>query len=439
MTDITQKISDLYRTDSARIIAVLTRVFGLHNYALVEDVLQEAFGKALINWKTHCIPDNPSSWILKTAKNAAIDTIRAQKTRTKFAPDITQLLESEWSLNNTIEHEFSEQNINDDELSMLFVCCHQDISPENRIPFILQTLCGFSINAISRALIIPESTVKKRLLRTKEKLKHCTLQLPERTQRLKALSSIHTVIYLLFNEGFYSSRRDKAVNLEFCMEAIRLVGLLVNNESLVIPESIALLALMNFNLSRNKARFKCINSPSLEDATLKTQISPENQPPVPINLQDRTLWDKQKIKKGNHLLTLIEQAKSIHKGRFFWEAKIAQIHSNASCFETTDWRTIVNYYDQLYSVTGSPLASVNRAIAVAYSGEPRSAVDALLKLEKTPTFKSSHIPSAALAHSYAMLGERNLALEYESKSKALGGTPIEQQNLREQLERLLNC
>jgi RNA polymerase sigma-70 factor (ECF subfamily) len=438
MSEINETLAKLYRTDSASIIAVLTRLFGMHNYALVEDVLQEAFGKALVNWQSHSIPDNPSGWILTAAKNAAIDTIRTQKTRTKFAPDITELLESEWSVNSTIEHEFGQQNIKDDELRMLFVCCRDEISAENRIPFILQTLCGFSILAISRALLIPETTVKKRLLRTKEKLKHCSLEIPEKEQRLKALNSIHTIIYLLFNEGFYSSGKNAVTNIDFCSEAIRLIELLVSDPSLVIPDSLALLALMNFNLSRNAARL--VNQPTLstKERTSTGNEQSINDAPIPIDRQNRALWDQSKINKGNHYLSLVEHLKSNRLGRYYWEAKIAQLHCNSDSFENTNWARIVELYENLYEVTLSPMVSLNKAIAVAYAGNPTVAINDVLGLEKQKIFKSSHIPSATLAHLYAMLGKREMAFEFAEKSKSLGGTPIEQRILLEQLERLLD-
>ena len=166
--DVSKVIEKLYRDESRKLLAVLARIFGTHNFQLAEDTLQEAFAKAFEDWHRNGIPKSPAAWIMQAAKNGAIDKIRSNKTKTKFAADLEFHLESEWSLRSVVESEFTPTQIKDDQLKLIFVASDAAISPENRLPFILRYLCGMKVKAVANALIIPEATVKKRLLRTKK-------------------------------------------------------------------------------------------------------------------------------------------------------------------------------------------------------------------------------------------------------------------------------
>ena len=161
MNEVELAITHVYKTDSAKILAVLTRLFGFDNFSMAEDVMQDAFSKALSDWQKKGIPENPSAWIIQTAKNRAIDNIRSNKAKIKLSNDLAHSLNSEWSLGYIVEQEFTEHKIKDDQLRMIFVCCHEQIKPANRIPFILKTLCGFSIPAISRGFADSRSDCKK--------------------------------------------------------------------------------------------------------------------------------------------------------------------------------------------------------------------------------------------------------------------------------------
>lgn len=419
MGNIENSIAQIYKTDSARILAVLTRVFGTHNFDLAEDVLHDAFNKALIHWQKNSIPENPSAWIIQAAKNQAIDSIRANKTKTKFANDITQLLESEWSLGSTIEEEFKEPNIKDDQLRMIFMCCHENIKPDNRIPFILKTLCGFSIPAIARALLIPETTVKKRLLRTKEKLKHYPFELPPPEQLMLALDTVHTILYLLFNEGFHSSDKKKPINLIFCQEAIGLVNLLMNESELANQDTLALFALMHFNIAR------------VDSKVDKDGFN------IPLDLQERSLWKQEYINTANFFLNLAYSASAGSSGRFFIEANIAKEHCLAASFSKTNWDIILGHYDALIKIIDSPVVRLNRAIAIGYTGQFMCAIEQVESLKDHKLLKNSHMPWAILAHLNAMAGNAEIAYEKANKSKNLGGTPNEHRLMMQQIERLL--
>lgn len=412
-------IAQLYKSESASLLAVLTRIFGAHNYDLAEDVLHDAFAKALNTWQDNGIPDSPPSWIMAAAKNKAIDAIRANKNKIKFAEDITLLLESEWSVQITVDDEFSEQNIKDDLLRMIFTCCHQSIKPENRIPFILRTLCGFSIPAIARALLIPDATVKKRLLRTKDKLKNIKFELPPTEQLANTMDSVHTVLYLLFNEGFHSSAGKQAIELSLCQESIALVNMLVQEPKVANQETLALFALMHFHIARVNSR--------VDTAGFN----------IPLDLQDRSLWQYEYIKTACYFLNLSKALSSGTSNRFFIEASIAKEHCIAETFEDTNWPAIVELYATLADLTKSPVAGISMAIARGYSGQVSEAIEQATELQTDDVFKHSHIANAALAHLYAMAGNRTVAYEKADKAKQLGGTPHEHQLMMQQLVRLL--
>ena len=360
MKTVEDAIAEVYKQESAKILAVLTRLFGTDNFSLAEDVLQDAYSKALVDWQEKGIPDNPPAWIITTAKNLAIDNLRSNKAKIKLSNDLAYFLESEWSINNTIEQEFSEHKIKDDQLRMIFMCCREEIKPANRIPFILKNLCGFSISAISRSLLIPEATVKKRLLRTKKQMTDHPFEFPEDDKILQTMDSVHTVLYLLFNEGFHSSHKEKSVQLIFCQEAIGLVGLLIDEPKIVNQDTLALFALMHFHIAR-----------------VDSKTDPEGHP-IPIDLQDRSLWRKEYIITANFFLQQASQSSLATSGRFYVEALIAKEHCEAKDFKDTDWGKISTYYEKLLLSTDTPVTRLNQAIAIGYAGNLKNAI---LKVE----------------------------------------------------------
>ena len=411
-------IAKLYKTESAKILAVLTRIFGSHNLEMAEDVLQDAFAKALTQWQDGKLPDKPAAWIIRTAKNQAIDRIRANKTKLKFADDLALHLQSEWSLAYTVDQEFHGPNIKDDQLRMIFMCCHESISPENRIPFILKSLCGFSVPAISRALLVPEASINKRLFRTRKKLKNIHFRFPAPDKLLQAMDSVHTILYLLFNEGFHSSSNTRAINLEFCQEAIGLLDLLIDEPRVVNQGTLSLMALMHFHIARVDSR-----------------VDNEGHT-IPLNQQDRSLWNAAFINTADRFLAMAELAAKDVSGRFFIEAKIAREHCHAQSFAQTNWHKIESLYQRLVAITQSPMASLNHAIAIAYTGEIQNAIKLAESLLAHKLLKNSHLPSAALAHLNAMAGNKNLAFEFADKTIKLGGTQHEHRLMMQQLTRL---
>jgi RNA polymerase sigma-70 factor (ECF subfamily) len=419
MTEAEAAVERLYREQSSRILAVLVRLFGTRQLELAEDVLQEAFRKALVSWREGGVPDNPAGWIMAAAKNQAVDAIRGQRTQRKFSQDLAHHLESGWTLSYTVDQEFEEPRIKDHQLRMIFMCASAELPPENRIPLMLRALCGFSIPAICRALFLPEATIKKRLLRTRERLAGHTFEFPAAAELPHAMDTVHTVIYLLFNEGFRSSGDDAPMNRELCLEAAHLASLLVDEPRVVNRDTLGLYALMHFHLARAESR---------SDAAGEE---------VPIDRQDRGRWDPGPIALARGFLSLVSMAPPGASGRFVIEAKIAEQHCLAPTFAATDWKTIVALYDQLVEATGSPVAALHRAVAVGYAGDAALAIDSVQRLRETDILRRSHLPPAVLAHLSAMRGDEESARRYAEESRRLGGTAREQRLLLDQVERLL--
>ncbi len=420
MFNAAETIDALYKEQASRLLAVLVRIFGSRNFDLAEDVLQEAFRKALVTWNEQGIPENPAAWLMTAARNQAIDVIRTQRNQKKFADDLAKHLESDWTLPYAVAQEFDETKIKDDQLRMIFMCTSADITPENRIPLILRSLCGLSVPAIARALFLSEATVKKRLLRTRERLVGHAFVFPPVDVLPQSMDSVHTVLYLLFNEGFHRSDGLAAMDLSLCLEAIHLVNVLAAEPRVANADTLGLLALMHFHLAR---------------AATRVDAQGFN---VPIDLQDRSRWDRERIGIGFDLVRLFPTLPVGASGRYVLEAMIAALHCQAAAFAQTDWPAIVVLYDQLVKLTGSPIAGLNRAVAIAYAGDVPQAIENVLALRQHEVVKGSHLPSAILAHLHAKLGDEQQARRYAEESTRLGGTPHEQRIMLAQVERLLS-
>ena len=246
-------IESLFRRESGRLISVLTRILGPQNLQLAEDVMQESFMAALREWDRDGLPANPSGWLFTTARNRAIDAIRRERTRRTFAADLAIYLDSEWTVAQTVHDAFGENWIKDDQLRMIFMCCHPTLPVDSRVTLILKTLCGLSVPAVARALLTTESTINKRLYRTRQALRDVRFELPPESERPAALDTVHTVLYLLFNEG-YLATGDEPIRRELCRDAMLLAQLPVDESSLANSQTVALLALMCFTAARFDSR-----------------------------------------------------------------------------------------------------------------------------------------------------------------------------------------
>ncbi|WP_025819317.1 RNA polymerase sigma factor [Shewanella marina] len=417
--DIEHALQQLYISHSPQLLAVLTRIFGAHQLQIAEDVLHDTYAQALTHWQQQGMPKQPQAWLTKAAKNRAIDIIRANRTQLKYATDLQQLLTSEWALTAQVQFEFEADNIKDDQLRMMFMCCHPDIKSANRLPFVLNVLCGMSTGAIADALFIEQSTVKKRLLRTKQQLREHHFCIPDEQQIPAALASVHTILYLLFNEGFYGKSADKDSNRQRCQEAIGLLKLLVDDSRFYHRDSLALFALMHFLIARIDAKTDQLGNI------------------IPLDLQDRRCWQQQYLNTGYFFMSQAKKMADRGSSRFYYEAQIAEIHSQAESFADTDWPKIVTCYQHLFKLTQSPIIRLNQAIAMAYAGDELAALLVVEQAAEHKLLRQSYMPLATQAHIQAKLGHKQQAYLLAEQAQKQGGTAIEHQQMMSQIERLL--
>src|SRR5712692_4569031 len=337
----------LFRREAGRMVAALTRVFGVHNLALSEDVVQDAFCRALEVWKFRGVPENPSAWLMATAKNRALDVLRRRRTAQTCAPELGRLLQSEWTLAPVVEELFAAGAIKDDLLRMMFSCCHPRLPEEAQVALVLHILCGFSVSEIASAFVSTHAAIEKRITRAKKVLATSKrlFDITAAADFSARLPAVHRALYLLFNEGYHGASAETAVRGELCREAMRLTAVLLEHPLGRTPATYALAALMSLDAARLPARVDASgNLNALFD-------------------QDRSQWDQELIAEGLKLLELSVTESELTE--YHIEAAIASIHARASRTEDTDWAGIVALYDTLMTIHPSPVVALNRAIAVA--------------------------------------------------------------------------
>src|SRR3974390_580168 len=235
----------LFRREAGRMAAALTRIFGIQNLALAEDVVQDAFCRALEVWKFRGVPENPSAWLMATAKNRALDVLRRQRTARTFAPELGRLLESEWTLAPVVEELFAPTAIKDDLLRMMFSCCHPRLAEDAQVALILNILCGFSVDEIASAFVSSHGAIEKMIQRSKKVLAGSKrlFDVAAPAGFSTRLPAVHRALYLLFNEGYHGASSETAVRAELCHEAMRLAALLLDHSLGATPATYALAAL----------------------------------------------------------------------------------------------------------------------------------------------------------------------------------------------------
>jgi RNA polymerase sigma factor (sigma-70 family) len=365
----------LFRREAGRMVAALTRIFGLHNLALAEDVVQDAFCRALEVWKLRGIPENPSAWLMKTAKNRALDILRRERTARTFAADLGRLLQTEWTLANTVEEIFDATGIRDDQLRMVFSCCDRRLSQAAQVMLVLALVGGFGIGEIANAFVSSRASVEKRLTRAKKSLAESgpLFDIADTADFKARLPAVQRALYLIFSEGYHGASPHAVVRTELCREAIRLTRLLAQHPLGATASTRALCALMYLDGARLPARLDARGDlNSLFD-------------------QDRSRWDRNMIEEGRAWLE--RSATGSQVSRYHVEAAIASVHAGASRFEETDWATIVSLYDTLMTIAPSPIVALNRAIAIAQvAGADRGleAIDAIDQRDRLAAYPFYH-------------------------------------------------
>ena len=336
-------VDAVYSSDWGRIVATLIRQFG--DFDVAEECAQEAFAAAVDQWRRDGVPEIPRAWIIQTAKHKAIDRIRRQN---RFQEKI----ESYAELIPTVEEpKYDSEEIPDDRLRLIFTCCHPALAPEAQVALTLRTLGGLETDEIARAFLVPTATMAQRLVRAKRKIRDARIpyNIPDTQDMPERLDAVLTVIYLVFNEGYASTRGEPLVRTDLCTEAIRLARVVKMLLSPPSAEATALVALMLLHDSRRDARVD------------------EYGDLVTLEEQDRSRWNVPQITEA---LPLVAAALSQAAGPFTLQAAIAAEHCRAARAEDTDWPRIVRLYDLLQIVQPSPIVSLNRAVAIAMAKGP---------------------------------------------------------------------
>jgi RNA polymerase sigma-70 factor (ECF subfamily) len=387
-------------------VAILTRIFGFEHLSLAEDVVQEALGRALQTWPFYGVPNNPSAWLMRAARNLALDVVRREKVFREKQADIIHVMERpSLAPDATI---FTEHEITDDRLRMMFVCCHPIIPPEAQIALALNTLCGFSIPEISRAFLTTEAAIAKRLTRAKQKIREgrIVFEIPAGEELTRRLDVVLEALYLLFNEGYKASSGDKLVREDICSEAIRLAGLLAEHAIGNYPKTHALLALMLLNAGR---------IPSRVDG---------NGNLLRLDEQNRGLWDQSMIARG--MFHLAQSAEGAQITRYHLEAGISACHCAAPDFDSTDWGQILALYDRLVAFDASPIIALNRAVAVANVHGPSAGIQAVEFIRNRAQLDSYYLLYAVLGDFEARLANFSAAAGYFRQALELAQLKSEQ-------------
>jgi RNA polymerase sigma factor (sigma-70 family) len=391
---------------------MLARRVGVRHIELVEDAVQSTLLAALTAWTEQSLPDDPGAWLYKVAYHRLIQDLRQKSGRLK----ILERAAGDFSdgAGHPEKHFFPDE-IRDDMLRMLFVCCDEDIPWESQLVLALKTLCGFSTAEIALRLFTSEANVHKRLGRARDRLRQAPLDVetPQLEKLRSRLPSVHGVLYLLFNEGYLSAHAEKAIRRELCDEAVRLAALLAEHPVGAVPESFALLALMHLHVARLGSRVDGMGGLLL------------------LEEQDRSLWDREQIRLG--LEWLARSAGGDVFSRFHAEAGIAAEHCLAPTFPQTRWKEIADLYAMLERITPSPLHTLNKAVAVAEWQGPEAGLAVLDGLAPPAWVSGSYLWDAVLGDLHRRAGHSEIARQH--RERALGSAPTDA--VRELLRRRL--
>ena len=381
--DVTQLVDHLFRREAGKIVATLTRTFGFQNLHLAEDVVQDALLKAMHTWPFDGVPENPSAWLMRVAKNGALDLVRREQDFRSKEEAIAALLEQRSSAAD--EPSFADE-IRDDQLRMIFACCHPALPRDAQVALTLKTLCGFGEEEIAAAFLSSTAAIAKRLVRARQKIRESAIALtiPAGEELDLRLDAVLQALYLLFNEGYKASQGEVLVRAELCQEAIRLLQLLVEHPAGDQPKAHALLALMLFNAARLATR---------ADAAGNILLLAE---------QDRTLWDRATIERG--LCHLHKSAAGNQISEFHLEAGIASCHCVAATYEATDWPRILSLYDMLVELNHSPVIALHRAVAISHVHGPEEALCAIEAIPGRELLEEYYLFHAIRAQFHFLLG-----------------------------------
>lgn len=443
-------VEHLFRRQASRIVASLARSLGPAHLALAEEAVQDALVRALRRWPHHGVPPNPVAWLHRVAKNRALDRLRRAGTfRSKEAEIRHRLLEDRSSGTANPEApamtpsdtDRSEprfrRELTDDQLRLIFLCCHPRLSRDARVALTLKIVCGFGVGEIARAFLDREPTVAQRLVRAKRKIRDLGLpfEVPGPEEIPERLDSVLEVLYLLFNEGYAPRQGDRPVREDMCAEALRLTEELTRAASAAgpVPEDLrprihALAALLCFQGSRARARSG--------SAGVEAGGEGEEADLVLLEDQDRNLWDRRLVRRGFRHLERSAAGAAITP--YHLQAAIASHHAAAPTWQATDWPAILELYDRLLELAPSPVVALNRAVALARVESPRAGLAALDALDPEP-LAGYHLAHATRGTLLLEAGEPRAAAEAFRRALELDPPAPERRLLERRLARALEA
>jgi RNA polymerase sigma-70 factor, ECF subfamily len=403
-------VEAIYRAESRRVLATLIRLLG--DFERAEEALQDAFAAALSQWPRDGLPANPRAWLVSTGRFKAIDRMRRRVRHDELVREDAPIPQAEPDPADAIV----DLAVEDDRLRLIFTCCHPALAPEARLALTLREVCGLTTEEVASAFLSRPATIAQRIVRAKRKIRDAAIpyEVPDRSQLPERLDAVLRVIYLVFNEGYSASSGDELLRTDLSTEAIRLGCLL--HELLPDPEVKGLLALMLLQESRRHAR---------------TDAGGEL---VRLEDQDRSLWDRERIREGEVLVT--EALRTRRFGPYSIQAAIAAVHAGAPSTEDTDWQEIVGLYDILMRMQPSPVVALNRAVALAMRDGPKAGLAEIDAILSRGDLRAYHLAHAARADLCERLGRNDDARNAFRKAMTLTEQGPEQRFLAGRLKRL---